>query len=343
MMRRTQAIAIASNRDVPKLDDGDRVSVSVASHDKTMAHPLTRKNLARLNALNGCVKDNNTNSAYLFDDETDAMTIPTTDSAFEQHAYENGILDPIASRPPHGLNTIRNCVTQRRTNTQPSERIHQAYCNKVSRSFNEGSASHLIQTRIMREYNDPQYNRVHGRAITQIPKQDFNNNLSDPRPDVLEGLCTEVLPDHLHDNALHKKKSLSFYHFTAEFKHDDGNLHQATVQAAYNGAVLVNARDRALTKARQDSIVAATVIDKAAKEAAVLTCVTNGKVAEVYTHHSEGGQYHQNLVACGSLLDYPNRGRELIRNTQDYTQSKSYELANLLGADLEEEEEEEFW
>jgi len=51
------------------------------------------------------------------------------------------------------------------------------------------------------------------------------------------------------------------------------------------------------------------------------------------------GQYHQNLVARESLLDYPNRGRELIRNTQGYAQSKSYELAGLLGADLEEDEE----
>ncbi|KAK5656493.1 hypothetical protein OQA88_4470 [Cercophora sp. LCS_1] len=110
---------------------------------------------------------------------------------------------------------------------------------------------------------------------------------------------------------------------------------------AYDGAVLVNARNRALAEARQDGIVTTIVIDKAAKEAAVFTCVTDGKVVEVYTHHSEGGQYHQNLVARGSLLDYPNRGRELIRNTQDYARSKSYELANLLGADLEEEEEEE--
>jgi hypothetical protein len=44
-------------------------------------------------------------------------------------------------------------------------------------------------------------------------------------------------------------------------------------------------------------------------------------------------------VARESLLD-SNRGRELIRNTQDYARSKSYEMANLLGAGLEEEEEE---
>ncbi|KAK0655262.1 hypothetical protein B0T16DRAFT_318489, partial [Cercophora newfieldiana] len=196
-------------------------------------------------------------------------------------------------------------------------------------------------SRIMREYNDPQYIRAYVRAITEIPSQDFNDGLSNPFPNVLEGLDTEDLPSHLHDNGLHKKKWLSFCHFAAEFKRADGNLHDATVQAAYDGAVLVNARDRALAEARQDGTIAAAAIDKAAKEAAVFTCVTDGKVVKVFTHHSEGGKYYQNLVACESLLDYPNRGCELIRNTQDYARSKSYELANLLGADLEEKEEEE--
>jgi hypothetical protein len=70
-----------------------------------------------------------------------------------------------------------------------------------------------------------------------------------------------------------------------------------------------------------------------------ITCVTDGKVAETYTHYYEDGQYYQNLIGCESLLSYPNRGRELIRNTQDYARSKSYELANLLGANLEEEDE----
>jgi hypothetical protein len=194
--------------------------------------------------------------------------------------------------------------------------------------------------RIMREYDDPQYSRARGRAITEIPSQDFNDGLSDPFPDVLEGLRTEVLPDHLHDNALHKKNSLSFSHFAAEFKRTDGNLHQARVQSAYDGAVLVNARNRALAEARQDGTVAAAVIDKAAEELAVFTCVIDGKVAEAYTHYCEDGQYYQNLVGCESLLD-SNRGRELIRNTQDYARSKSYELANFLGANLNEEEEEE--
>lgn len=41
-----------------------------------------------------------------------------------------------------------------------------------------------------------------------------------------------------------------------------------------------------------------------------------------------------------SVVD-SNQGHNCIRNTQDLAQSKSYKLANLLGADLKEEEVEE--
>ena len=54
--------------------------------------------------------------------------------------------------------------------------------------------------------------------------------------------CTTML--------FNEKNSLSFRHFATEFKRINSNLHQARVQAAYDGAVLVNAWDRALDWAR---------------------------------------------------------------------------------------------
>ena len=300
--------------------------------------PLTRKNLARLNALNGDTRRHR-HSAYVFDDDSDdTITISTTASEFEQRAYENGLLDPPISRP-RGFNTLRNVGNQRRTSTQPSEQAHQEYCGDISESYNEARTSFLVQSSIMRQYSsiDRNYGRQSSRAITQIPKQDFNDNLSKPLPDILDGLKTKALPGHLHNNALHTAHSLSFCHFATEFKRTDGNFHQATVQARYDGAVIVNARERALDQARRDSAATAAAIDKAAQDDAVFTLVTDGKVAEIYSHYCANEQYHQNLVARESLLEYPNRGRQLIRNFQDYARVKSYELANLLGAGLEEQ------
>jgi hypothetical protein len=334
-----QVAAMASDGDVPLPDDGDSVSLLPSNT------PLTRKNLACLNALNGCDQDDDIDSAYLFDDDSDdtMKKFSTTHSSFEQRACENGILDPTVSPPPPDHSTIQNHLTQRRTSTQPSETTNRQYSKAITKSYNVQGVTFCVHSHMMKDYglSDVRYGRAYSRAVTETPSQDFNDSLSNPLPDILEGLYTEALPNYLQNNTLHATStgSLSFCHFATEFKRTNGNLHQATVQAAYDGAVLVNARDRALSQARASG-KDATAIDKAAKETAVFTCVTDGTVAEVFAHHSQDRQYYQNLVARESLLDYPNRGRELIRNTQDYARSKSYELANLLGADLKEELEE---
>ncbi|KAK3372688.1 hypothetical protein B0H63DRAFT_551560 [Podospora didyma] len=175
--------------------------------------------------------------------------ISTTASEFEKRAYENGILDPLATHPPPGLSTIQYRLTQRRTSTQPSEHAHQGYYKSISNSYNEPRASFLVQADIMRRWY----------------------------------------------------------------------LRQATYQAAYDGAVLVNARNRALFQALDSTTTAAAAaaLNKAAEETAVLTCVTDGKSAELFAHYFQDGQYHWSLVARESLLSCPNRGRELIRNTEE--------------------------
>jgi len=182
--------------------DGDMLIAMAkpkADDDAFISPPLrlTRKNLARLNTLNGDAKhsDNDNDSAYLFEDDSHTMTTSTTASDFERQAYENGILDPVASHPPpQDLGTIRHHLTQRRTSTQPSEHAHQRYCKGISKSYNEAGVSSSVQSKIMKDYSesDGNYGRAYSRAITRIPSQDFNYGLSNPLPDILEGLDTEV-------------------------------------------------------------------------------------------------------------------------------------------------------
>ena len=143
--------------------------------------------------------------------ESDTMTISTTTSGFAEKAYENDILDPPDSREPPDLGTLRHRLTQRRNSIQPLP-AHQRYCEFISSSANEAKALALVQKRIMIDYEDLslQYRRAINQAITQTPRQDFNDNLSDPRPDLLEGLFTSVLPHSLHNHALHKVNSLPY-------------------------------------------------------------------------------------------------------------------------------------
>ncbi|KAK0716283.1 hypothetical protein B0H67DRAFT_445682, partial [Lasiosphaeris hirsuta] len=174
-------------------------------------------------------------------------TLSTTTSGFEARAYENGILDPTASRPAQDLDIIRHHLTRRRSSTQPSEHTHQQYCRDISDSFNEATASQDIQSDLMKKYNDLNYGKLNQRAITGTPKQVFNKVLSNPHPDRLDGFKTKALPSHMHSHALHTgRNSLSLCHFAAEFKRIGGNLHQAAYQAAYDGATSVYARDQAL-------------------------------------------------------------------------------------------------
>ena len=296
--------------------------------------PLTRKNLALLNTLNGDSKRKKHSSYF----ENDTMTISAAASGFAEKAYKNGILDPPDSIEPPDLGTLRHRLTQRRKSIQPLP-AHQRYCEFISSSANEAKVSALVQKRIMIDYEDLslQYRRAINQAITQTPRQDFNDNLSDPRPDLLEGLFTSVLPHSLHNHALHKVNSLAFCHFATEFKRPDKNMHQAVYQAAYDGAVLVFARNRALAQARAGAAsdgATLAAVGKAAGETAVLTCATDGKEFNVFAHHYQDGAYHQNLVVSGDLRIYRSRGRELIRNAQECAWCKSYELARLLGADL---------
>ncbi|KAK0725659.1 hypothetical protein B0H67DRAFT_571091 [Lasiosphaeris hirsuta] len=315
---------------------------------------LTRKNLALFNSLNGDNNsgdddnnnNNNNNSGYPEsenDSDSDTMNnLSTTTSGFEARAYENGILSPNSSKPAQDLDNIRHHLTRRRSSTQPSENTQQKYYRDISASFNESTASYDIHSKIMKEYDDPRYGRLNNRAITRIRKEGFNNGLSNPNPDRIEGFKTSTLPNHTHNHALHDGHSLALCHFAAELKRIDGNLHQAGYQAAYDGATLVHARDKALAQAKVDAASAhglGAVVDKVAKETAVVTCATDGKVAEVFAHHFQNGEYHQNLVARESLLDYPNKGRELIRNAQDFARAKPYELLALLGIESKEEAE----
>ena len=296
--------------------------------------PLTRKNLALLDASYAIGKRKK-HSSY-FETESNTMTISSTALGFgQQQAYENGILDPTASRQPHDLGTLLRRLTQRRGSIQPSVLAHQQYCFMISKSYNQGGVTDVLNAEVLINPRCTRYGKLVRRAITRIPPQTFNYNLSPPEPDHLEGLWTDALPHHLHSHALHDdNNSLAFCHLAVEFKRADGNLHLARYQAAYDGAVLVYARNRALDHAATLGYSSREAVERAARETSVLTCVTDGKTVERFAHYCEGEQYHQYPVATENLLTYPNRGRELIRNAQEFAQRKSFELAALLGATL---------
>lgn len=303
--------------------------------------PLTRKNLARLNTLNGNSKRKK-DSAYF---ESDTMPISTTASEFQQQAYENGILDPTASRQPHDLGALRRHLTQRRRSIPPSGLAHQQFCEEISYSYNESEASDLVRTEIMVNYRhlDQRYGRSISRTITQIPQQDFNRNLSPPQPDLMEGLKASFLPLGLRTHALHSDRSLALCHFSPSSSGPTGTLprpstRRPTVVLSWPMHKTMPSRGLEPRRSRAREIVLLAPLwlpltgRLGRRPSSPVRLTARSSRCSLTT--LRGGSTTQCRVANESLLAYPNRGRELLRNAQDYARHKSYELAALLGANL---------
>ena len=139
----------------------DQINPSCPQPSPRSPSPLTRKNLALLNTLNGDSKRKKHSNYF----ESDTVTISTTTSGFAEKAYKNSILDPPDSTEPTDLDTLRHRLTQRRNSIQPPLPAHQRYCEFISSSANEAKVSALVQKRIM--IDDEDLSLQHRRAINQ--------------------------------------------------------------------------------------------------------------------------------------------------------------------------------
>jgi hypothetical protein len=120
----------------------EETAKAMADEDGMPPLPLTQKNLALFDALNGNPDSDihTDNNAYLFKSDSDetkkglmAKKLCTTASNFQQQAYENGILDRTASHPTchDNLGAIQEYPNKRRGSTQPSECTHRHYLSSV--------------------------------------------------------------------------------------------------------------------------------------------------------------------------------------------------------------------
>ena len=135
------------------------------------------------------------------------------------------------------------------------------------------------------------------------------------------------------------KSTLSPYAtFAAEFKRRDKDMHQAVYRAAYDGVVLVFARNRGSRSGES----------RCPRWCHHPSCCRQGgrgdsrpSPAQLMARSSTcfcpslpGRHVPPEPSGQRDLRIYRDRGRELIRNAQEYAWCKSYELARLLGADL---------
>ncbi|EOO03075.1 hypothetical protein UCRPA7_1411 [Phaeoacremonium minimum UCRPA7] len=293
---------------------------------------LTRKNLAAFNKMGKKKKTSDDDSG-----STKTKTTSTTSSGFAEQVYKNGVRQPPYAKPPPNLGDIRERLARSRATASPPELEYKRYINKVEGAPNEATMVVEVSRRLPKEYDDKGYSQVFNQAFTNFPEDvGLNNGLSAPQPDFIEGLrMPEYGPFPVGEcvgGAVPYKddpNSLTLPHLAGEWKGPGKNMKEARMQAAYDGAALVYARNQALDTMGKPYL---------AGHAKVMTFTTDGTNLNLFTHHimlTEEGtlEYHQHPIKSINLIDSHEgykEGRKHLRNAQDLAKEESYALRDEL-------------
>ncbi|KAJ2894224.1 hypothetical protein MKZ38_007824 [Zalerion maritima] len=295
---------------------------------------LTRKNLATLDKMGKKKTSDPTDDSG----STRTKTTSTISSGFNVQARKNGILDPYSSKPPKNLENIRERHVESRATASPPQLAYDDYVDKVDRIDRSGNEATMVvdtSRRLLKDYDDRGYNHNYNRAFTNLPKDvGFNNGLSAPQPDFIEGLEMEkYLPfpvdDRIPGAALYKddRYSITLPQIAGEWKGPAGDIREAKMQSAYNGAAMVHARTQALAYMGKEDPPG---------YAEITTFTTNGINLNLYAHYATPSaenkntlEYHQYSILTTNIKDtYQGHkdGRKGLRNAQDHARNQSYAL-----------------
>ncbi|RYP67901.1 hypothetical protein DL769_005637 [Monosporascus sp. CRB-8-3] len=270
---------------------------------------LTRKNLALFDKM-AKKKGSNMASASAPPESTaqssTTKTTSTITSGFAIHAYKNGILDPVSSKPPQNLEDIRERAARSRATASPTESEYKRYVNRVEVAPNEAT------------------------MVVEVSGQLLKN------PTLLRGLgCENSARSRSMSNVsgavLYKDNphSLTLPHLAGEWKGPGKDMAEARLQSAYDGAALVYARIQALSYVGKPDPPG---------HAEVTTFTTDGTNVNLYAHYaalSEDGtlEFHQYPVRSTNLIDSHQGlkdGRRGLRNEQDHARKESCALRDQL-------------
>ena len=293
--------------------------------------PLTRKNLSTFDKM-GKKTSNPTDGLSIT-----TKTTSTTMSGFANKARKNGILDPRSSKPPKNLKEIRERHSKTRATASPPESVYNDYADRVEKAKNE--ATMVVETSELLKKYPKGYDRVFNQAFTGLPRNlGFNNGLSAPQPDFIEGLENEELrpfsvDDHVPGATLYQDDphSLTLPQIAGEWKGPNGNMNEARMQSAYDGAALVHGRNQALAYMGKSDPPG---------HAEITTFTTDGTNLNLYAHYATPSaededklEYHQYPISTTNIKDtYQGHkdGRKGLRNAQDYAKQQSYAMKDKL-------------
>ncbi|KAK3336827.1 hypothetical protein B0T19DRAFT_447654 [Cercophora scortea] len=300
---------------------------------------LTRKNLALFNKM--AKNKGKKASAYAPPESTaqsssttQAKTISTTSSGFADQADKNGILNTRRSKRPENYEDTANRLARSRETASPPESAYRRYIKATGKSGSTEMTVLVEMAPLLKTYHDDDgYSREFNRSFTGLPKDlGFNNGLSAPQPDFIEGLEKREyhpfpIDERVRRAVLYKDDpdSLALPHLAGAWKGPGKDMEEARLQSAYDGAALVYGRSQAL-----DSIGKPYL----AGHAKVTTFTTDGTSLNFFSHYaalSEDGtlEYHQYAITSTNLknsFEEFKRARRQLRNAQDDARAESHEL-----------------
>jgi hypothetical protein len=198
-----------------------------------------------------------------------------------------------------------------------------------------------VSRHMLKEYDDEGYHQSFNQAFTGFPKNvGFNNGLSAPYPDFVEGLEMQEydpfpVDEYVNGAVVYKddRNSLTLPHLAGEWKGPRGNMAEETLQSGYDGAALVYARNQAFARLGKPDPPG---------HAEVRTFTTDGTTINFFAHYAAPSEqdgtlkYHQYQYASANIKgNYQGHkdGRKGIRNEQDHARDQSYALRHKLRED----------
>lgn len=293
--------------------------------------PLTKQNLHRLE---------------ISTNPKGPRSISATSEELENRPLLNGVLDALRSgKEVVDDANVKKRLLASRGSASPTQSQYNEFADRVVEASNEQETTAVYSKYIFQDtedvYFDIGYRRKEDKMWTEFPKNvGFNNGLSAPMPDMIEGFLRDTFPptiEHIRSSKIvrDEPRYIAFPHMAVELESREKSLYEAKVRAGFDGAAMVYSRNEALR-----------FIGKAdpPRQPAVLTATTLGQEWNVYAHYAHPNdvtgkeEYYQCRMAGGSMenLEEYKHGRKVLRNMQDFAREQSSNLRDSLHQDYDE-------
>lgn len=225
------------------------------SPPSTKPSRLTRRNLWLLTKMTKIRFDGDTESST----SSEPLITPSC-SEFATRACDQGILNPKLSKAPSNIEDLRACLEKSRGSPEPSENYFETYCGKTDRAINKATLVYYFVGKMVRPLPDLrdgalEYDQILNQRCDEFPVNiGFNNALSAPKPDIVEGFYESSFGSFPIADELSARggilygwaDSVVLPHFAGELTGPGGCVETAQSKSAHDGACFVYARNQAL-------------------------------------------------------------------------------------------------